>query len=72
MNRTLTMEFNVYISDDIEEKIAEYYHESIEDVSDEDIKEYIELNIHPATSDNPCFEVEGGDTDGWFIQSFRW
>ena len=60
--------FRIFPEDDFIECVAEYFgKENVEDVTDEEIKCFIEDHIKPAQSMHPSFAVEGGDTDGWFV-----
>ena len=71
MQNTLSLTFNVFLSDGFKAAVKNYYgYESEDEIMDEDIREFIENNIEPATSKTEAFEVEGGDTDGWFVQGF--
>ena len=64
--------FNIFVRDNFEDTVREYYEmEKDEEVTDEDIREFIQENIEEARSIDSSFEVEGGDTDGWFIQSIE-
>ena len=69
MSDTLRLCFNVFITDGFKEAVREYAErENIDDVTGEDIISFLNDYINPATSKHETFEVEGGDTDGWFIQ----
>jgi len=70
MNRTLKCTFNVFISDDFEKVVREHfnYNEDTE-LDNYDIKEFLEFSMDSARSNDEAFEIEGGDTDGWFIQN---
>ena len=70
--RTLRASFNIFISDDFEEQVKEYFGESetpIEEIQMEEMRQYLEDNMMLAHSRVDTFEIEGGDTDGWFIQN---
>ena len=69
--KSIPITVNILVDDDfdLKAKVAEEYEEDIDDVTDEDIREYLENNISPAESNVSGLEVEGGDCDGWFIQS---
>ena len=72
MDKTIAITFNVFIYDEFLESVRDYYeYRDVSDVTDEDIREYLEANMNPASSKVDVFEVEGGDTDGWFIQSYE-
>jgi hypothetical protein len=70
--KTLTFSFNIFVDDDFIEAVRKYAdRETTEDVQDEDIVCYVEDNLQPARSNSDCFQVEGGDTDGWFVNGFQ-
>lgn len=72
MSKRYQARFNIYISDGFERAVREYFGDIEEDVTDSDILHYLEQKIRPASSGAPdVFEVEGGDTDGWFIQGLE-
>lgn len=67
---TITTRILVDEDFDLKEKVAEEYENGdVDEVTDEDIREYLENNIRPAESNISGLEVEGGDCDGWFVQS---
>ena len=69
MSRTLRVGFNIIVSDGFEEAVREYYgYEGSEELDNEDMVMFVESNIRAAESRCEAFEVEGGDTDGWFVQ----
>ena len=69
---TIIVCFNIFPSDHFIKTIKEFYdYEDEDEVTDRDIAEYLENTIKPAQSNDPSYEVEGGDTDGWFIQSIE-
>ena len=64
----VTFAFRIFPKEGFMEKVKEYAEaDSIEDVTEEDITWFVRDNILPATSNSNVFEVEGGDTDGWFV-----
>ena len=71
--KSMILSFRIFLKDDFLEKVKEYAElDSVEDVSEEDIAWFVRDNITPATSNSDCFEIEGGDTDGWFVDNVRW
>lgn len=72
MSRTITAEINIFISDEFEKAVKEFYNnDGTDNIEDEDIVNFIENNIKPAESKHESFEIEGGDTGGWFIHHIR-
>ena len=73
--KTLTLSFRIFLKDDFLEKVKEYAErDSIDDVTEEDIVWYVRDNIEPAyniAASSGSFEVEGGDTDGWFVTGIQ-
>ena len=69
---TITVNFNIFTSHNFEDEIRTYYGYGIEEeITNEDIIEFLNNTIKPARSGDSSYEVEGGDTDGWFIQSIE-
>ena len=72
MNRFMNLIFNIFLTDDFEEAVRVYAErKTTDDITNEDIVEYINQHIVPARSEVKTFEVEGGDTDGWFVQGIE-
>ena len=72
MSKTLRVSFNIFLNDSFMENVMRYAErDSIEDVTGEDIVWFLNDFIEPATSTHESFEIEGGDTDGWFVQGFE-
>lgn len=69
MSRKLRAKFNIYISDGFEKVVRDYYeYPEDEELANSDIREFLENNMILASSRDDSFDIEGGDTDGWFIQ----
>lgn len=72
MDKVLRLAFNVYLSDDFERYVKHYLSKYGQEVHDEltteDIIEFINEHIRPAEAIGESFQVEGGDIDGWFVQ----
>lgn len=72
MIESLEVNINIFLKDGFREAVMRWAErESVNDIRTEDIIEYLNVNITPAKSDNKYFMVEGGDTDGWFIQGIN-
>ena len=69
--KTLTASFNIFIKDDFMEAVAKYVGSSVDEITSDDIYEYISDHIKDATSKVDTFAIEGGDTDGRFICSLE-
>lgn len=66
----ITVSFNIFPSRNFFDEIRTYYgYDPEEEITNEEITEFLNNTIKPARSGNSTYEVEGGDTDGWFIQS---
>jgi hypothetical protein len=57
-----------YDEDNLEKEVAKYTEKEKEDITTEDVIEYLNRNIKPARTMSESFQIEGGDTDGWFVQ----
>ena len=69
MKDKITLTFNVYLADGFFEAVRKSYgYSNSDEVFGSDILQYLEENIKPAVSTSDLLEVEGGDTDGWFVQ----
>ena len=69
MSKTLRLTFNVFVSDGFEKAVREHFNYSEDaELDNYDIKEFLEFSMDPARSNDESFEIEGGDTDGWFVQ----
>lgn len=68
--KTLKVSFNIIIEDDFYKEVMHYMDKtSVEDVDEHDVVCYLEDSMDKARTNSEYFMVEGGDTDGWFIQS---
>ena len=65
--------FRVFVTDEEEFKkqVAEYAECEPDEITEENIAEFIREKINPASSNSTAFQVEGGDTDGWFVDGVR-
>ena len=69
---TITAKFRIFIEDGFYEEVMRYTErDSIEDITDEDIKCYLEDSMDKARTNSEYFMIEGGDTDGWFIDGIE-
>lgn len=70
MSRTIEATFRVFIEDDFEDAIRrDLGYDSTEEIDNEDIMQFLEMSMDFPLSNDDSFKIEGGDTDGWFIQS---
>ena len=72
MSNTIEITFRVFTTDEFKQKVAEYVDRPVNEITDDDVYSFLQDHINPARSEKrAAFEVEGGDTDGCFIDSYR-
>ena len=70
---TIEVTFNIFVEnkDEFRKQAAKYAGCTPEELTDDNIAEFIRENIKPARSNSSAFQVEGGDTDGWGADGIR-
>ena len=70
--RKIEATFYITVEDNFEDAVRRDLDISEDDpIDNQDIREFLELSMTKPVSCDSAFEIEGGDTGGWFVQSIN-